>query len=116
MVIYYNPDCSKCREALDLIDGSSCEISIREYLKDPPDVKELMELVRLLDCRPIDLVRKSEPIFLEKFNEQNYSDAEWFRILSEFPVLIERPIVMDGERAIIGRPPSLVLDLIKKTK
>lgn len=114
MIIYYNPACSKCNEALNLLEGESCEVEIRNYLEQPPSVDELKEIVTKLGCSAVDLVRKSEPLFLEKFNGQALSEMEWMRVLSENPILIERPILIDGEKAIIGRPPVLVLDLVKK--
>ena len=60
MIIYYNPDCSKCKQALEFLEESNCEIEIREYLKIPPNVQEIKDLIKLLNCRPIDIVRKGE--------------------------------------------------------
>lgn len=114
MVIYYNPRCSKCREAKDLLEENNCDFEIRDYLKDPPTKKELKELLTKLQCRPFDIVRKSEPVFIEKFKNKELSDQQWITALSENPILIERPIVIDGDKAIVGRPPVLVLNLIKK--
>ena len=78
--------------------------------------KELKELLAKLGCKPFDLVRQKEELFLKKFKNKKFSDAEWIHLLCEHPILIERPIVVDGYKAIIGRPPSLVLDLIKRKK
>lgn len=114
MVIYYNSRCSKCREAKDLLEENNCDFEIRDYLKSPPTNKELKELLTKLRCRPIDIVRKSEPVFIEKFKNKDLSDQQWIAALSENPILIERPIVIDGDKAIVGRPPVLVLNLIKK--
>lgn len=113
MIIYYNPECSKCNSALDLLKENNCSFEIREYLKQAPTVEELRELVAKLKVAPFDLVRKTEPLYLEKFQSQQLSDEQWLAILSENPLLIERPIVIDGEKAIIGRPPVLVLELVK---
>lgn len=114
MIIYYNPDCSKCREAHSLLEQNSCEISIREYLKEPPTEKELAQLLKKLGCRAADIVRRSEPLYQEQFAAKEFTEAEWLSILSRNPVLIERPIVIDGDTALIGRPPVRVLDLIQK--
>jgi arsenate reductase len=116
MIIYYNADCSKCREALDILEQNSCKINIREYLKQPPTKKELQELLRQLGCKAIDIVRKSEPLYQEKFADKKLTHLQWIKVLSENPILIERPIVIDGERALIGRPPILVMGLVKKKK
>jgi arsenate reductase (glutaredoxin) len=114
MIIYFNPECSKCNSALDLLSENNCEIQIREYLKDPPSVDELKSLISLLNCKAIDIVRKKEPLYLERFDGKKLSENEILQILSENPILIERPIVIDCNNAIIGRPPELVLKLLKK--
>ena len=111
MLIYYNPDCSKCREAISLLEEKSCSFEIREYLKDPPTEYELKDLLKKLKCKAIDIVRKSELLYQEWYEGKTFSEAEWIRILSENPVLIERPIVISGDKAIIGRPPVKVLEL-----
>lgn len=116
MIVYYNPRCSKCREAKELLEEQSCEFGIREYLKEPPTIKELKALLKKLGCSPLDIVRKSEPLFKEKFSGKKYTNAQWLKILSENPVLIERPIIIDGDRAIVGRPPSLIVDFVKRKK
>lgn len=114
MIIYYNPRCSKCREAKELLEENKCDFTIREYLQEPPSKKELKELVIKLGCKPFDLVRTKEHLYKEKFEGKKISDGQWIKILSENSVLIERPIVIDGKKAVIGRPPVLVLDLVKK--
>jgi arsenate reductase (glutaredoxin) len=113
MIIYYNPECSKCNEALGYLNSNNCEIEIRNYLTDPPTENELKELLQKLDCKAIDLVRQTEPLFIEKYSGRNCSDEEWIHILAQNPILIQRPIIVDGKKAIIGRPPTLVLELIK---
>jgi len=112
MIIYYNPRCSKCREALHLLEQNNCEITFREYLKDPPTKKELRDLLKKLGCKPFDIVRKSEPRYVEKFADKKLTNMQWIKVLSENPILIERPIVIDGEKALVGRPPVLILDFI----
>lgn len=112
MIIYYNPDCSKCHEALDLLQKSNCSVEIRNYLQAPPDRKELAELLENLGCSARDLVRQTEALFLEHYEGKILSESEWIDVLVTYPVLIQRPIVIDGAKAIIGRPPALVLDLL----
>jgi arsenate reductase len=116
MIIYYNPECSKCREAMDILKENKCEIEIREYLKDPPTTKELKELLEKLGCKAGDLVRRSESLYTEKFAGKALTNTQWVKVLCENPILIERPIVIDAKRALIGRPPVMVLDLIRKNK
>jgi arsenate reductase len=116
MIIFHNTRCSKSREALGLLEKGNCEIEIRDYLNLPPSKKELKEILTMLKCKPIDIVRKNEPLYLEKYDGKKITDAKWLEILNKNPILIERPIVIDGERAVIGRPPKLVVDLIKKKK
>lgn len=112
--IFYNPDCSKCREAMDLLEEGSCEIEVVEYLKNVPSREEIKEVLSKLGLKPLDLIRQKEAVFQEKFSAKNLSDEEWITALIENPELIERPILIDGNRAIIGRPPSLVVDLLKR--
>ncbi|MCE3226731.1 MAG: arsenate reductase [Bacteroidetes bacterium] len=114
MILYFNPECSKCNEAKDLLERNNCELQIRNYLEFPPSEKELKELLKKLNCNAIDLVRKKERLYIEKYEGQYLCEDDWIKILSENPVLIERPILIDTEKAIIGRPPVLVLDLLKK--
>lgn len=116
MIIYYNPECSKCREAKELLDSNSCEFEIRNYLNNPLNETELVELLRKLNLKPFELIRKSEPFFIENFNNKKLTDKEWIGVLMKYPLLMERPIVMQGNKAIIGRPPILVLDLVKEIK
>jgi arsenate reductase (glutaredoxin) len=113
MIIYYNPDCSKCKEAIEIMEHEGCRFEIRNYLEKPPTVLELKELTRLLNCSPYDITRKKEPLYLEQFEGKNLNTKELYDVLSANPILIERPIVIDGVRAIIGRPPTLIRDLIK---
>jgi arsenate reductase len=116
MIIYYNARCSKCREAKELLEENKCEFEIRNYLENPPTQKELKELVNKIGCKPIDLVRQKEELFQEKYAGKKLTGAQIIKLLSENPILIERPIVVDGEKAIIGRPPVLVLDLVNKKR
>ncbi|MBL7916948.1 MAG: arsenate reductase (glutaredoxin), partial [Bacteroidia bacterium] len=89
---------------------------IKEYLKDAPSIKELKELVKALNCKPIEIVRKKEPLYIEKFLNKKITDAQWFKILHEHPILIERPIIIDDKKAVIGRPPELIINFLKKEK
>lgn len=112
MKIYHNPRCSKSRQTLNLLIDNDVDPEIFEYLKTPPTVKELSDIVNMLGINPVDLVRKGEAIFKEKYKGLELSDKEWIEAMVENPKLIERPIVIDGNQARLGRPPELVLELL----
>ncbi|MFL5752106.1 MAG: arsenate reductase (glutaredoxin) [Bacteroidia bacterium] len=114
--LFYNPHCSKCREAKNLLEGSGCEIEIVEYLKKFPTKKELKDILMRLGLKPFDLVRQKEELFQKKFINKKFTDEEWLQILTEHPELLERPILVDGYRAIIGRPVSRIVDLLEHRK
>ena len=112
VTIYHNPRCSKSREALTLLQQHGVEPKIIEYLKTPPSVTELRGLLRALGMKPADLVRTGEEVFKTEFKQRILSDAEWIGALVEHPILIERPIVVVGGKAVVGRPPEKVLELL----
>lgn len=111
MKIFHNPRCTKSRETLQIIQDNNQKVEIIEYLKEVPTKKELKELIGLLNIDPIELIRKGEKDFKENFKGKNLTDNQWLDAMVEFPKLIERPIVVKGNRAIIGRPPENVKSL-----
>ena len=113
VTLYYNPRCSKCREALCMLEDKGIKAEIIEYLKTPPTEKELKDLLKKLKLKPADIIRKKEPLFKKKFKNKKLSDSEWVKVLCKNPILIERPIAIEGNKAIIGRPPERVIDLLK---
>lgn len=112
MRIYHNPRCRKSRETLELLQSKGQQPEIILYLEKPPTQKELKAVLKKLGIKPEQLLRKGEAIFKEKYKGKSFSDAEWIKIMVENPKLIERPIVINGDRAAIGRPPELVLDIL----
>jgi arsenate reductase len=110
--IYHNPRCSKSRAALALLEQQGVSAEVVEYLKTPPSRAELQALLRRLGLKPERIVRRGEAVFKEKYAGRSLSDEEWLDALVENPILIERPIVVIGDRAILGRPPEKVLDLL----
>jgi arsenate reductase len=112
MKMYHNPECSKCKNALALLEEKGIVPEIIKYLETPPSADELKKVVKKLGIAPLDLVRKKERIFKESYFGKELSDDEWIEVLITHPILIERPIVIEGNRAIIGRPPVKVLDLL----
>lgn len=112
MKIYHNPRCSKSRQTLQLINDSGKKIEIIEYLIEPPTFEELKSIIEQLGITPEQLLRKNESIFKEQFKGKPYSDDEWIQIMIEHPKLIERPIVIEGKKAVLGRPPENVRELL----
>ena len=110
--IYHNPKCSKSRETLALLRNHGVEPRIVEYLKAPPTAAELKAIVGKLGIQPEQLVRKGEEIYKAKYAGRTLSDAQWIEAMVKDPILIERPIVVAGRRAAIGRPPESILPLL----
>lgn len=112
LTIYHNPKCSKSRATLALLEGRGIRPRIVEYLETPPTAAELATIVQQLGIRPEQLVRKSEDVYKAKYAGKSLTDAQWVRAMVGDPILIERPIVVAGSRAAIGRPPENVLRLL----
>ncbi len=112
MTIYHNPRCSKSRQTLGLIEEKGRDFIVKEYLKTPPSKEELKEVINLLGIKPVDLIRKGEADFKENFKGKDLSDDEWVEAMVNYPKLIERPIVVDGDKAVLGRPPENVLSIL----
>jgi len=110
--IYHNPRCRKSREALELLQHQCKEVKIIDYLKNPPSVEELNSIIKLLGIKPEELIRKGESIYKESYKDKQLSDEEWIKVMVANPILIERPIIVDGKRAVIGRPPEKVRELL----
>ncbi|OKL41747.1 arsenate reductase (glutaredoxin) [Pontibacter flavimaris] len=110
--IYHNTRCSKSRHALELINQAGQEVEVVEYLKTPPTAQELRDILQKLHMTPEQLLRKGEAVYKEKYKGQELSDEEWIQAMVENPVLIERPIVVKGNKAVLGRPPEKVQDLL----
>ena len=94
-----------------MLNTAGEEYEVVEYMKNPLTEEELSDLINLLGIEPLDLVRKKEAIFVEKFKMKNAKRVNWVKAMIKYPSLMERPIVVSKNKAIIGRPPSLVLDL-----
>lgn len=112
-VIYHNPRCSKSRETLQLITDRQIDPEIIDYLEDPPSVEDLKRIISLLGVTARDLLRTTEPVYRDaELDDDSLTDDEIIEAICEYPALLQRPIVVIGDRAVIGRPPSRVLDLI----
>ena len=112
ITIYHNTRCSKSRGACEILEQKKVKAKVIEYLHTPPTEKQLKALLKKLEMKAEELVRKKEELYEKKFSKKKYSEAEWIKILVKNPILIERPIVVKGNKAIIARPPEKVLELL----
>ena len=111
--LYHNPRCSKSRAALALLNERGVDFEIVRYLENPPDEAALRELLTKLGMTPLELMRRSERRFHElRLGVADVSDSERIRAMADNPILIERPVFILGERAVLGRPPERVLELL----
>ena len=110
--IYHNNRCSKSRSGLGILENSGKPFEIVKYLDAPLTKKELENIISLLKIKPIELVRKNEAIWKENYKGKDLSDTEIIEAMAKNPKLIERPIVVNGNKAVIGRPPEAILNVI----
>ena len=110
--IYHNPKCTKSRATLALLQEHGIEPKVIEYLKTPPTAVELKAVIGKLGISPEQLVRKGEEIYKTEYAGRKLTDAQWIEAMVRHPILIERPIVVTGNRAVIGRPPENVESLL----
>ena len=107
--IYHNPRCSKSRQTLAILEEKKLDIKIIQYLKNPPTEVEIKNIAKKLALSPLEFIRRKESEFINLgLKNYNGTDEGLFKIMSNNPKLIERPIVVKGEKAIIGRPPENV--------
>ena len=113
VTIYHNPRCSKSRQTLSLLQEKSININVIEYLKTPPDLSQLKQILKQLGYEPRQLMRKSEQIYKDlDLGNENKTAEDLVNAMAQNPILIERPIVLSGEKAAIGRPPESVLNIL----
>jgi arsenate reductase len=113
LTIYHNPRCGTSRATLTLLQEHGLTPRIVEYLQSPPSAAELKAIIAMLGIRPEQLVRKGEEIYRNRYAGKTLSDDQWIAAMVRDPILIERPVVVHGNRAVIGRPPEAVLDLLE---
>ncbi len=113
VTIYHNPRCSKSRQTLSLLQDKGIDVEVIEYLKTPPDNKQLTAILDKLGISAADLLRRKEKAFKELEVADILDDQQaLINVMIANPVLIERPIVLANNKAVIGRPPENVLDII----
>jgi arsenate reductase (glutaredoxin) len=110
--IYYNPRCSKCRDAVALVTERGYDTELIKYLETPPSETELRALLKKLGMKPLELIRTGESVFKEQYAGRVLSDEECIHAMLAHPVLIERPIVVRGNKAIVARPAEKALSLL----
>ena len=112
LILYHNNRCAKSRQALKILQNSGLKFETIEYLKKPLTEKEIKNLLKLLQLNAENIIRKGELLYKEKFATTNISENEWIKILANNPVLIERPILVKGNKAILARAPEKILELL----
>ena len=112
VTIYHNIECSKSNAALDLLKEKNIEFTLRNYIADPLTKDELKDLLKKLNLPASGIVRKNDALFIVLFSHKDYTETEWLDVLSENPKLIERPIVVNGNKAVIARPAEKLLTIL----
>lgn len=112
MKILHNPRCSKSRQGLAILTNAKVKFEIIEYLKTPLSEKEIKDIITKLNIEPIDLVRKGEAIWKENFKGKDLSNNQIIKAMAENPKLIERPIVIHNDKAVLGRPPEKIITIL----
>lgn len=110
---YHNPRCSKSRQGLEFLNSKGVEVQIKEYLKESMTVKEIKDLSKQLGLDPVDFVRKKEQIYKDlNLGNKNLGLDQWCKTIVDNPKLLERPILTNGKKAVIGRPTENFLEIL----
>jgi len=113
MKIYHNPRCSKSRDSFNLLTEKGVVFETIEYLKTPLSKAELQDLLKKLNLKAEALIRKGEAVYKDNFKGKELTEKQWIDAMIKYPKLIERPIVVKGDKAVIGRPIENVIELLK---
>ncbi|MBY0487416.1 MAG: arsenate reductase (glutaredoxin) [Flavobacteriaceae bacterium] len=112
ITVYHNPRCGKSRECLAFLETSNKSYEVIKYLENPLTFKELEAIIKKLAIHPIELIRTKETIWIEKFKGKKLSDKEIIQSMVDFPILMERPIAVNGNKAVIARPFEKIKEII----
>jgi len=110
--IYHNSRCGKSRECLAFLEDSGNKYEVVKYLENIPTFRELKAIIHKLNIQPIELIRQKEKIWIEKYKGKELSDEEIIQAMISNPILIERPIVINGKNAVIARPLEKVTTIL----
>lgn len=112
-VIYHNPSCSKSRETLQILEHNNVEPTIIEYLEQPPSAQDLRAIIAMLGISARDLLRTTEQVYKDaQLDDESLTEDDIIEAICQYPALLQRPIVVADGKAIIGRPPVKVLDIL----
>ena len=112
ITIYHNNRCTKSRRALDELEKSGKDFEVVYYLETPPNKSELKEIIQKLSIKPLELIRKGEKVFAENYKGKILTDEEWIDAMVAHPILIERPIIISGDQAVIARPIEKIKEIL----
>jgi len=112
VLLYHNTRCTKSREACSILEEEGIAFDTIEYLKKPLNQAEIKALLKKLKLKAEALVRKKEPLFIEHFSSKKFTETQWIKLLADNPILIERPIIVKGNKAIIGRPTEKIWEIL----
>ncbi|MBU0720340.1 arsenate reductase (glutaredoxin) [bacterium] len=113
ITIWHNPRCSKSREALSILEENDCEKEVVQYLQTNPSKEQIKNILKMLGLKPRELMRIKEDIYKELHLKDETDDEKLIEAMAKNPKLIERPVIIKGDKAIIGRPTSIVAEFIK---
>jgi arsenate reductase len=112
LLVYHNGECSKCRSLTELLQSKGAEVEYKFYLHEPLTTDELKGLLQKLQLPVMDIVRTSEPLFAEQFEGKELNEEGWLQAIIDNPILLQRPIVVYGGKAVIARPAEKVLEIL----
>ncbi len=112
ITIYHNPRCSKSREGLHLVELEGKPFTVVKYLDSPLSEKEITDILKKLNVKPIELVRQKEAVWIENYKGKTLTDKEVVKAMANHPNLIERPIVINGDKAVVARPAEKIKDIL----
>ena len=112
-IVYHNTRCKKSRAGLTYLESKTSDIKIVQYLKDEPFTEELFtEILKKLNKKPEQLIRKQEALYKSEYKGKEFTDEEWIKILVENPKLIQRPIIVKKNKAVLGDPASEIDNIL----
>ena len=110
--IYHNPRWGKSRNSVRILEEKNIDYKVIEYLKEPLDIKELKRILKILDLKAIDIIRKSESEYKDNGIEKIKDEEKILEAILQYPKILQRPIILNGEKGVIGRPPENILSIL----